>query len=176
MTQVEFSKINTPHGIIYLTTFFSQEEDFFLDFPPSKVNMERAKRQQSQRKLLIMKFAWTIIWWWTFNDMNLDWFVTAEKHFLLVYLEQQTKLEAQHEQLESKHLKGHSAPRVGDGFPSHLLGKLSVTVFHCTFLASCWWRFSIAPSWQAVDDGFPSQPLGQLLMTVFHRTFLANCW
>ena len=40
--------------------------------------------------------------------------------------------------MSSKHLKGHSAPRVGDGFQPHLLGKLLVTVFNRTFLASCW--------------------------------------
>ena len=70
MPQVEFSymlqsaltkvEINLESPID-LTTSFSQEEDFFLDFPPSKVNMERTNRQQSQRKLLIMKFVLTII-------------------------------------------------------------------------------------------------------------------
>ena len=76
----------------------------------------------------------------------------------------------------SKHLKAHTAPRVGIGFSPSLLSKLLVTDFHRTYLASCWWRFSTAPSWQAVGDGFPPHLLGKLLVTVFHRTFSASCW
>ena len=76
---------------------------------------------------------------------------------------------------ESKHLKGHSAPRVSDVFGSHPLGKLSVTYLDHTLLASCQWRIWITPSWQTVSDIFGSHPLGKLSVTYLDHTLLASC-
>ena len=39
---------------------------------------------------------------------------------------------------KSKHLKGHSVNRRGNGLGPHLYGKLLVTLLDCTYLASCW--------------------------------------